>query len=420
MSLLSIETLGSQGEGVAELDGRKVFVPFTLPGERVEADVAGERGALVRIETASPDRITPICEHFGSCGGCSLQHAAPALYRNFKRDQVIHALRSRGFTDDGIVGELVAVPPGTRRRASFAATRRDDDVIFGYHIGHSHTVIAIDQCPVLRPAIVAALSKLRELMAVLLARRATAEVHVTETREGLDVAVTGAGTGINAARRSVLGAWLAGSPGFVRLNVDGEQVAAKLTPTVTFSGHAVTLPPASFLQAVPEAEAALLGQIRGALAGLKAKDKVADLFAGLGAFTLPLAARNEVLAVEWDRDAVAALAAAARQPGLRKIEVLRRDLFREPLSANELKGLAAVVFDPPRAGAQAQAAALAGSSVPTVIAVSCNAATLARDARTLVDGGYTLEKVTPVDQFLYSPHVEAVAVFRRPKARRSA
>ena len=415
---LTIEALGSQGEGIAEIDGRKVFVPFTLPGESIEAQVTGERGTLVRVTNASHDRIAPVCKHFGTCGGCSLQHAAPALYRVFKRDQMIHALRARGFGEDGIVGELLTVPPSSRRRASLAATREGDGIALGYHAARSPDIVAIEQCPVLLPRIVAALQGLRTLMDIVLARRATAEVHVTAASQGLDIAVTGAGTGINANRRAALGTWLNSSPGIVRLTIDGEQVAAKLAPSVSFSGHEVPLPPASFLQAVPEAEAELVRSVQSALSGLKSKDKIADLFAGLGAFTLPLAARNEVLAAEWDRAAVDALAAAAKQPGLRKIDVLRRDLFREPLSANELKPFAAVVFDPPRAGAQAQAEALAASSVPTVIAISCNPATLARDLRTLVDGGYALEKITPIDQFLFSPHVEAVAVLRRFRSKR--
>jgi len=416
---LSIDSLGSQGEGVADAGGRKVFVPYTLPGERIDADVSGERGVATAIETPSLERVAPVCPHFGACGGCALQHASAPLYRRFKRDQLIHALRSRGFTDDGIVCDLIVVPPASRRRATFSATREGDDIAIGYHAARSHTVIAIAACPILRPAIVAALPALHDLAFLILSRRATAEVHVTDTRQGLDIVVTGAGTEINATRRAAAGSWLARSPGIARLTVDGEQVAAKLAPTVEFSGHAVALPPASFLQAVPEAEAAMVAAVRGALGHLKGKDKVADLFAGLGAFALPLAAHNEVLAVEWDKAAVAALTAAARQPGLRKLEVLRRDLFREPLSANELAPFAAVVFDPPRAGAEAQAAALATSSVPIVVAVSCNPATLARDARTLVEGGYDLRSVTPIDQFLYSAHVEAVAVFQRPKTRRS-
>lgn len=413
---LTIDALGAQGEGVADRDGHKIFVPYTLPGEQVDAEVDGERGKLVRITAASPDRIAPVCQHFGICGGCSLQHVATEVYHAFKRDQVINALKSRGFGNDIEVAPLIPVAAGSRRRAALAATRVGQDVRLGYHIARSHTILAIEECPLLRPAIVAALPSLRALMALLLSRRGTAEVHVTETGNGLDVAITGGSAEIGTNRRASLGHWIAGIPKVVRLTVDGEQIGARSAVVVDCSGHAVALPPASFLQAVPEAEAQMIRLLRTAVAATKPKDRIADLFAGLGAFTLALAARNEVVAVEWDKASVAALSKAARQPGLRKIEVLRRDLFREPMSARELEPFAAVVFDPPRAGAQAQAAVLAASNVRTVVAVSCNPATFARDARLLVDGGYCLKRVMPIDQFLYSAHVELVAEFHRPAA----
>ena len=255
------------------------------------------------------------------------------------------------------------------------------------------------------------------MLMIALARRASAALHVTDTGHGLDVVLDGGGVEMNAKRRAALGAWMNAAPAMLRLTVDGEQIGAREQPVISISGYAVALPARSFLQAASEAEAAMIALIRDGLGKLKKPDRIADLFAGLGAFSLALAGHNEVLAVEWDAPAVAALTAAARQPGLRKLDVLRRDLFREPLSARELEPFAAVVFDPPRAGAQAQAEALAASSVRTVIAVSCNPATFARDARTLVDGGYRLERVTPVDQFLYSAHVELVAVFTKPKTR---
>lgn len=415
---LLIETLGSHGEGLAEHEGRKVFVPFTLPGERVAADIDGERGTLLRVEAPSPERIAPICQHFGTCGGCALQHANPGLYTQFKRDQVLHALNSRGFADDVPVAALVPIAPGTRRRASFAVSRGGDDLVLGYHQARSQALVNVEQCPVLRPSIVRELPSLRAMLMVALARQGAAELHVTDTGNGLDVALDGGGVEMNAKRRAALGAWMNAAPAMLRLSIDGEQIAARAQPVISFSGHPVAMPARSFLQASSEAEAAMIGLIREGLGKLKKADRVVDLFAGLGAFSLALAQHNEVRAVEWDASAVAALTAAAGQPGLRKLEVLRRDLFREPLSARELEPFAAVVFDPPRAGAQAQAEALAASSVRTVIAVSCNPATFARDARALVDGGYRLEKVTPVDQFLYSAHVELVAVFSKPKARR--
>ena len=412
-STLTIDHLGSHGEGVAEHDGRKVFVPFTLPGEREAVEIDGERGALLRVETPSLERIAPVCRHFGICGGCALQHAGPPVYGQFKRDQVLHALASRGFTDDVPVAELVPIAAGTRRRASFAVSRNGDEVVLGYHQARSQVLVNIEQCPVLRPTIVSELANLHVMLMIALARRASAALHVTDTGHGLDVVLDGGGVEMNAKRRAALGAWMNAAPAMLRLTVDGEQIGAREQPVISISGYAVALPARSFLQAASEAESAMIGLIRDGLGKLKKPDRIADLFAGLGAFSLALADRNEVLAVEWDAPAVAALTAAARQPGLRKLDVLRRDLFREPLSARELEPFAAVVFDPPRAGAQAQAEALAASTVRTVIAVSCNPATFARDARVLIDAGFVLERVLPVDQFLWSPHIELVAGFRR-------
>ena len=412
-----IETLASQGEGAADVAGTRVFVPFTLTGETVLADIDGERGALVEVTTASPDRIVPVCKHFGVCGGCALQHAGSAVYSAFKRDQIAHALAQRGLSAE--IGDLIRIPTQSRRRAAFAVVRDGDDVTLGYHKARSQTVIEIAECPVLRPAIVAALPQLRTLAALALPRQGSAELHVTDTSHGLDVAIEGAGAEMTAKRRALLGGWMTATPVVLRLTVDDEQIAARSEPHMMVSTHAVALPSRSFLQATAEAESEMVRLAEAAVAKLKSNAKIADLYAGLGAFSLALGNRHEVLAVEWDRPAVAALTKAARQPGLRKIEVLRRDLAREPLSVNELAPFAAVLFDPPRAGAEAQAAMLAKSTVGVVIAVSCNPATFARDARILVDGGYAIESVTPIDQFLFTPHVELVAVFKKGKGKRS-
>ena len=414
---LTIQSLAAQGDGEALIEGKRIFVSFTLPGETVLADVEGERGTLFEVASASPDRIAPVCKHFGSCGGCALQHAGPAVYGAFKRDQITHALASRAL--EFPIGDLIGIPPHSRRRAAFAVVRAGDDVTLGYHKARSQTVVEIQECPVLRPAIVAALPQLRTLAALALPRQGSAELHVTDTSHGLDVAIEGAGAEMTAKRRALLGGWMTATSQVLRLTVDDEQIAARSEPRIAVSSHIVPLPPRSFLQATAEAETEMMRLAEAAVVKLKSNAKIADLYAGLGAFSLALGKRHEVLAVEWDRLAVAALTKAARQPGLRKIDVLRRDLAREPLSVNELAPFSAVLFDPPRAGAEPQAAMLAKSTVGTVIAVSCNPATFARDARILVDGGYLIESVTPIDQFLFTPHVELVAVFRKGKTRRS-
>ena len=381
----------------------------------MRAEVDGERATLLEVTTASPDRIAPICRHFGVCGGCALQHANSSVYNSFKRGQISNALGSRGLTSEA--GDLFRIPGFSRRRASFAALRTGDDIVIGYHMARSRSVVAIQECPVLQPAIVDALPRLRALLAIAMPRNSAAVVHVTCASHGLDVSIEDSGAEMTAKRRALLGSWITETPGVLRLSIDGEQIALRSQPEIASPGHAVSLPARSFLQASAEAEAHMVQLAREAVAGLKSNARIADFFAGLGAFSLALAARHEVLAVEWDREAVAALTKAARQPGLRKLEVLRRDLVREPLSVRELEPFNAVLFDPPRAGAEAQAAMLAASTVGIVIAVSCNPATFARDARILVDGGYTMGSLAPIDQFLFSPHVELVAVFRKAKSR---
>ena len=408
---LDIERLGAGGDGEATHDGTRVFVPYTLPGERVRAELDGERGQLTEIVGRHVDRIAPICRHFGTCGGCALQHAGPELYSAFKRERIITALASRGI--DAEVDVLVPLATGTRRRATFAVVRDGEAVTLGYSRARSHDIVAIEECPILTPAITAALPVLRALALEALPRKAEARFSVTDTGSGLDVSLDDAKSEMTAKRRAALGLWIGGAATVLRLTIDGDEIAKRAEPKVTVAGHLVPLPAGAFLQATAASESALAKLVVEGLGKQKSRARIADLYAGLGALTLPIAAKYEALAVEWDAPAVAALTRAAREPGLRKIEVLKRDLAREPLSPIELKEFSAVVLDPPRAGAEPQAAALAKSSVPTVVMVSCNPATFARDASLLMDGGYDIGRVTPVDQFLYSAHVELVAVFRR-------
>ena len=405
---LSIVRLGHDGDGIAETPQGRVFVPFTLPGESIEAEVEGARGRLVATILPSPDRQTPACVHFGTCGGCALQHLRPAPYIAFKRALVVEAFKSRGLAPD--VAEVMPIAPGTRRRVVLSAVRSPDGASLGFHAARGEAVIAVQECPVARPEIVRALPALRGLAEPLLSRRGALRMTVTAAGNGLDVAVSGAKPGADGAAR--LRAFEAARRGrFLQVTLDGELLVSLGTPMIDVDGIKVDLPPNAFLQAAVEAETELRGVVLAATIGAK---RVADLFAGLGTFSLPLARRAQVTAVEVDRAALGALSAARRRtPGLKPITTIARDLFREPLSAKELDGFNAVVLDPPRQGAKAQAEMLAKSKVPLVVAVSCNPATLARDARILVDGGYALGAVTPVDQFLWSPHVELVAVLRR-------
>ena len=409
---IEIARLGAQGDGIAGTASNPLYVPYALPGERVRIAHGDGRTRLVEVIRPSADRIAPVCRHFGICGGCVAQHMAADVYRRWKRDSVAQAFAHRGL--DVTIGEVVGVAPASRRRAVLEARRDGAAVVLGFHAGGSHDIVDIAACPVLVPAIEAALPALRELAAAVLAPRDTCRMTITAAGNGLDLALDAAAADIPALARARL-SQLAARAGIVRLTANGVLVVQTAVPTLELGGTTVRLPPATFIQACAEAETAIAGIIAGAVGKSK---RVADLFCGIGTFTFRLAAKARVLALDSDQPALAALHEAARHAqGLKPIEVRTRDLLREPLSRGELDDLDAVVLDPPRTGAKAQAEMLAKSKVPIVAAVSCNPATLARDARILVDGGYVIEAVTPIDQFVWSQHVEAVAVLRRRRGR---
>ena len=405
---LDIARLGAQGDGIAETADGPRYIPFALPGERVRGGGPGSSQVLPELlSAASPERRQPTCRHFATCGGCVAQHMSEPLYDAWKRGIVVEALRQRGL--DVEVGPLRRVAPGSRRRTVLTARQESGGIILGYHRRRSHELFAVEECPVLQPAIVSRLAGLRAI-ADQLARRDEVRLTVLLTPVGLDVTADGTGTRLGAKIAAEL-ARLAADHGIVRICVDGETIVERARPALAMGGASVEPPPGAFVQAVAEAESEMIRLVVAAAA--KAK-RVADLFCGIGTFTFPLARRARVLAVDSEEEAVAALGAAARHAqGLKPIETKVRDLFRIPLSPKELEGFDAVVLDPARSGAEAQARQLARSTVPVAICVSCNPGTLARDARILIDGGYALESVTPIDQFLYSHHVEAVAVLRR-------
>lgn len=405
---LDIARLGAQGDGVADTPTGPVFVPYVLPGERVQAEVRGERARLIAVLSPSPNRVAPVCRHFTHCGGCALQHVERGTYLAWKRDSVATAFGARGILAP--VGHLVMVGLGARRRATFSARRTGRGVVLGFFEARGHEIVDLQECPVTASGIVRALPGLKRLVEPLVTQKFPVRLTVTLAANGLDVALEDLPAELPPEIRERL-AREAAAASLARVTVAGDTLYQSTVPAVRFGGANVVLPPRAFLQAAPAAEAEMVRLVTAAAAGAK---RVADLFCGLGTFTFPLAKRAPVLAVDGDKPAIAALQGAAkRAPGLKPIDTKVRDLFREPLAGKELEGFEAVVFDPPRAGAAAQAAALAASKVQTAIAVSCNPATLARDARILIDGGFKLEAVTPIDQFLYSPHVEAVAVFRR-------
>lgn len=397
MTQVTITSLGRRGEGIAELDGRRVHVPFTLPGEEVEVAVEGDRGTALSVLVPSPDRTDPVCRYFGACGGCALQHVSPRDYAAFKRGLVEAALRHAGIETP--VGELIDARGAGRRRATLHARKSGA----GYMRARSHELLDIESCPILVPALQREAPRLARLLHAV---AGDADVGFTASATGLDVAL--ATPRRLKPERLIL---LAQQLRLARLSLDGELVLQKQAPAIRMGKALVELPIGSFLQATEAAEEVLAGLV---VAGLQGARSVADLFCGIGPFALRIAENAKVFAADSDRLAIAALHKAVRQmQGLKPVTAAVRDLFRDPLAPAELGSCDAVVFDPPRAGAEAQAREIARSGVKTVIAVSCEPRSFARDAAILLAGNYRLESVTPVDQFAYSTHVELVGVFRR-------
>jgi 23S rRNA (uracil1939-C5)-methyltransferase len=408
---LVIAHVGHRGDGVAEAQGSAVYVPYALPGEVVTVEPVAEhpdRRQLVRLEAESADRVPPICPHFGICGGCAIQHWRGERYRAWKRDLVIAALAQAGLSAP--VDELIDAHGEGRRRVVLHARSGAQDILqVGFAAARTQRIVPIDRCPVLATGLADAIKVAWSVTEALQPLRKPLDIQITATDAGLDVDLRGSGA-LTAASRTEL-VRIATRHRLARLTRHGELLAQSATPTVQMGRAQVALPPGGFLQATTEGEAALA---RLALTHVGGAKSVLDLFCGVGPFALRLAERARVTAVDSDAAAIAALTrAAVKTSGMKPVAAHRQDLFRRPLSADELQDFDAVVFDPPRQGAEAQARALAASRVPVVVAVSCNVATLARDARILVAGGYRLTGVTPVDQFRYSPHVELVARLER-------
>ncbi len=404
---LLIDRLGHRGDGVADGPDGPIYVPGTLPGETVEVeDWPGhpDRRQLLNVEMPSAERIAPICPHFGACGGCALQHWQTAAYRTWKRDLVVGALHQAGIAAP--VADLIDAHGEGRRRVVFHARRGTHDVLeVGFSAARAHHVIAIDRCPILAKSLDGAIEAAWAVAELLDPANKPLDIAVTATDAGLDVDVRGSGP-LPADVMTAL-ARVAARQNLARLTRHGEFIAQARPPSLRIGAATVRLPPAAFLQATAAGEAILARLVLNSCAGA---GNIADLFAGIGPFALRLAAFARVLAVDRDEAAVGALErAAAATAGLKPVAAERRDLFKNPLRLDELNRFDAVVFDPPRQGAQAQTRELAASAVPAIVAVSCNPATFVRDMRLLLDGGYRLASVTPVDQFRYAAHVEIVA-----------
>jgi 23S rRNA (uracil1939-C5)-methyltransferase len=408
-----IAALGVRGDGIAQTPSGPVFVPYALPGEDVLIERDGPRASLVSVETASPDRADPFCPYFGECGGCATQHMRHPLYEAWKHGNVVRALDQAGI--DTPVEPLLDAHGEGRRRVTMHVRFPDRAARVGYMAARSHAIVEIDHCPIAEPMLMRSAPVVARAVGERLSfARKPLDVQMTASTGGLDVDVRGHGP-LDDMERFALAA-VADELDLARLSLHGDIVVERRPPAIAMGRAVVVPPPGSFLQATRQGEEALAGLVVEACGSAR---RVADLFAGCGPFTLRLAERAQVRAVEADRGAVTALDKAARAaPGLRPVTSEVRDLFRRPLLAPELKDFDAVVVDPPRAGAEAQARQLAQSAVPVIASVSCDAGTFARDAAILIAAGYRLERVVVVDQFKHSRHVEIVGMLRRERTRK--
>ncbi|WP_170550263.1 class I SAM-dependent RNA methyltransferase [Ruegeria atlantica] len=398
----TINRLGHQGDGIA--DG-PVYAPRTLPGEVVSGTLVGQLLTDIRVETPSDQRVKPPCRHYKACGGCQLQHAADDFVANWKVEVVRTALAAQGL--EAQMRPIQTSPERSRRRATIAVRRTKKGTLAGFHGRASDTITEIPDCHLLDPALIAAIPVAEALAILGGSRKGVLAVTLTLSEGGLDVAVKG-GKPLDGPLELAL-AQATEKHGLARLSWDGEVIAMRQPPMQRFGGAGVVPPPGAFLQATRDGEQALLQAVLQAIQGAK---RIADLFAGIGTFSLPLAENAEVHAVEGEAAMTDALDQGWRRAqGLKQVTTESRDLFRRPLMPDELKSFDAVVLDPPRAGAEAQVAELAQAQRPVIAYVSCNPVTFARDAKTLVNAGYTLEWVQVVDQFRWSSHTELAARF---------
>jgi len=413
---LKIDALGHRGDGIATHQNERIFVPLTLPGDEIavtlgETCEGGRRGALLELFTSAPQRRPPPCAHFGSCGGCRMQHLAADDYGKWKYQRVAENLRRAGFEDIEITGPFVS-PPRSRRRASFALKHTAQGIIAGFNGWRSHAIVDLQECHVLRPELFALLEKLREEISAWLPQGKECDAQATWIDGAIDLVLTG-GPALGLDQRTQL-AELAERLDVARLSWRKwdknapEPIAARHPLFAQFAHGAVEFPPGNFLQATKEGEASLQNEVNAAVRGAKS---VADLFCGIGTFALSLDPSMTIYAVDGNRPALDALARAARNRG--KFRAEERNLSASPVSVDELNRFDAVVLDPPRGGARQQIRELAQAHVGRIAYVSCDDISFMRDAKIMRDGGYNLRRVALIDQFLWSAHIELVGAFIR-------
>jgi 23S rRNA (uracil1939-C5)-methyltransferase len=410
---VTIKRLGAKGDGIADTSSGPVFVPKVLPGETVSIERDGSHARLVSVDVASPERETPFCPYFDECGGCATQHMQHGFYQAWKQETLVHTLRQARI--EAPVEPLIDAHGDGRRRVTLHVRFPDRAMQVGFMAPRSHQIVEIAFCPVTEPALKEQAPAIaRAVGEHLKGPRKPLDIQITATQTGFDVDVRGYSPLKDPDRLRLID--LAASLDLSRLSIHGDVIVERRPPAIVMGRAAVVPPAGSFLQATKLGEETLAGFVTGACARAK---RIADLFAGTGPFSLRLAEKADVHAVEFDKGSMVALDKAVRAtPGLRRVTTEARDLFRRPLLTPELNAFDAVVLDPPRAGAEAQAKQIAVSKVPLVVSVSCDAATFARDAGILIGSGYRLERVIPVDQFKHSPHLEVVGILRRDVAKK--
>lgn len=406
MAELHIQAIGALGDGVAKIGKDTVFVARTIAGETVRASGNTPNLELVEVVKSSPDRVEPPCPQFETCGGCSLQHLATPAYLSWKRGLVENAFLQAGI--DVKVDPCISTPANSRRRVSLSAKREGNDIALGFHRRNSHDLVDISSCAIMLPNIEAALQALRDLLASVIKGKEEVQVLVTAANNGMDLDFT-LPEPLNETMTASFVRSFARAP-FLRASINREVVAEQEKPFVQFGAAKVALPPGGFLQAVAQAEQEMAAMVCD---HLKKSKRVADLFCGSGTFALRLAEHAHVHGVEVDIMATEAVKGAKSDGKLKPVTVINRDLHQLPLTVSELKPFDGLCLDPPRAGAELQIREIAKSSITKVAYVSCNATTLARDAAHLINGGFKLNRIVPVDQFVFSHHVEVVALFSK-------
>ncbi|SCY90213.1 class I SAM-dependent RNA methyltransferase [Microvirga guangxiensis] len=407
-----IKRLGAKADGIADTATGPIFVPKVLPGETVTIERDGSRADLIGVDVASPEREVPFCPYFDECGGCATQHMKHGFYQSWKQETLAHTLRQARI--EAPIEPLIDAHGEGRRRVTLHVRFPDRAMHVGYMAARSHKIVEIGFCPIAEPPLKEQAPGIaRAIGEHLKAARKPLDIQITNTQTGFDVDVRGHGPLKDTDRLSLID--LAQKLDLSRLSIHGDAIVERRPPAIIMGRASVVPPAGSFLQATRLGEETLARLVTEACERSK---RIADLFSGSGPFALRLAEKSEVHAVEYDQGSMTALDKAFRAtPGLRRITTEARDLFRRPLLSPELNAFDAVVLDPPRAGAEAQAKQLAVSKVPLVVSVSCDAATFARDAAILMSSGYRLERVIPVDQFKHSPHLEVVGILRREVAK---